>query len=187
MVMDGSSAQKKLTVTDFIDWADAQPDDRRYELLNGEIVAQASPLRRHGRIIAGMYDALSGALPSQCEVIPGTGVQVGDDTALEPDLAVFCDERPDDDSRYDGKPTIIIEVLSPSTARYDMSGKVAAYQRIESLEHYLIVHPVERFVLIHSAGPDRDWSIVRAAREDFALDPPAITVPFETIFARLRD
>ena len=185
--MDGSTARKKLTVPEFIDWADAQSDETRYELLNGEIVAQASPLRRHARVIAGIVSALDESLPSRCEVLTGSGIAVEDDSALEPDVVVFCGNRPDDDTRYDGSPAIVVEVLSPSTASRDMGVKLAAYQRIPSLDHYLIVHPVERFVLIHSAGPERDWSIVRVAKEDFALDPPGVTVPFETIFARLND
>lgn len=46
---------KKMAIAEFILWADAQPDDRRYELLNGKIVAQAYPLIQHGRLIAGMF------------------------------------------------------------------------------------------------------------------------------------
>lgn len=67
-----------------------------------------------------------------------------------------------------------------------MGGKLAAYQKINSLQHYLIVHPDERFVLIHSRGPENNWGIVRLAREDFALDPPGVKLSFETIFGRLK-
>ena len=184
--MDGSTARKKLTVPEFIDWADAQSDETRYELLNGEIVAQAGVLGRHVKASLGMQKALDSVLPSSCVTYPTMGVLSDDDSALIPDLAVFCGRDVDDEERYAPDPTIVVEVLSPSTASRDMGVKLAAYQRIPSLDHYLIVHPVERFVLIHSAGPERDWSIVRVAKEDFALDPPGVTVPFETIFARLR-
>lgn len=186
--MDASTAPKKLTVSEFIDWADAQSDGHRYELLNGEIVAQAATVKRHSRVAKGMEAALDSVLPD-CETVREAGVLSGNDAsdALEADLAVYCEEMPGDDTRYDGSPVIIVEILSPSTARYDMGEKRASYQKIESLQHYLIVHPEERFVLIHSAGPARDWSIVRAAREDFALEPPGVIVPFEMIFALLQD
>jgi len=184
--MGTAALDRKLTTAEFIRWADARTDDARYELLHGEIFAQASPLTRHSRVLKGIEAALDSVLPISCEAMTGRGVAIDDDTALEPDLVVFCGEPPADDSRYDGAPTIVVEVLSPSTASRDMGMKLAAYQRIPTLEHYLVVHPVDRFVLIHSAGPERDWSIVRAVREDFALDPPGVTVPFETIFARLR-
>ncbi len=174
-----------MTVDEFVRWSDMQADGLRYELLNGEIVAQAGVLGRHVKVVKNIEASLDVALPPGCTAYAGMGVSDGDDLALIPDLMVLCGREIDDDERYVHDPIIIVEVLSPSTASRDMGDKLLAYQRIPTLEHYLIVHPVERFVLIHSAGPERDWSIVRSVREDFALDPPDVTIPFEPIFARL--
>ena len=185
--MSIAAQNSKMSVDEFLRWADSQQGDRRYELLDGEIVAQASPLYRHGRIIRGMQAALEASLSDTCEVLTNSSIEIDEFTVPEPDLVVFCGDLPGDDERTEGKPVIVVEVLSPSTAKIDMGLKRDAYQRIPAFEHYLVVHPVERFVLIHSAGPERDWSIVRSVREDFALDPPGVTIPFEPIFARLRD
>jgi Uma2 family endonuclease len=185
--MSIAAQNSKMSVDEFLRWADSQQGDRRYELLDGEIVAQANVVGRHTKVVKSLERLLDDALPPSCTVYTPGGVFIDDDFAPICDLMILCGRELGDDERYVPDPVIVIEVLSPSTAKIDMGLKRDAYQRIPALEHYLVVHPVERFVLIHSAGPERDWSIVRSVREDFALDPPGVTIPFEPIFARLRD
>ena len=180
-------APAPMTVPEFLDWA--REDGGRWELDGGYPVEMQSERAGHNRAKRRCVNALERAVGKAglpCEVFADGMDVVLDGSVYVPDTMLRCGDPVDDDMTRLSDPMIVVEVLSPSTASRDMGVKLAAYQRISSLDHYLIVHPVERFVLIHSAGPERDWSIVRAVREDFALDPPGVTVSFETIFARLR-
>jgi Uma2 family endonuclease len=59
-------------------------------------------------------------------------------------------------------PSAVIEVLSPSTERYDRGKKWAAYQRLESLRDYVIVSQREPRIEHFRRKPDGEWSYVAA-------------------------
>ena len=58
-----------------------------------------------------------------------------------PDVTVVCDEPRFDDTHFDTllNPTVLIEVLSPSTAAYDRGEKFAAYQKLDSSCEYVLI------------------------------------------------
>lgn len=59
-----------------------------------------------------------------------------------PDVVVTCDRRDQDTPLYKSHPTLIVEVLSTSTEAFDRGDKFIDYQRLPSLEEYLIdQHP----------------------------------------------
>lgn len=70
-----------------------------------------------------------------------------------PDLQVVCDSNPPT-SVYQDSPVLIIEVLSPSTRRYDLDEKMNAYLQIPSLQCYIVLeqHQPIAIVMRHSEG-----------------------------------
>ncbi len=54
-------------------------------------------------------------------------------------------------------PTLIVEVLSPSTEKYDRDKKFKAYKSIESLRHYLLVWQSEKFVALYTKHNEKFW------------------------------
>lgn len=76
------------------------------------------------------------------------------DTVVQPDVLIVCDLRKLDDRGMRGAPDWIAEVLSPSTARYDRTTKLRAYERAGVPEVWLI-DPIERTVTIHRIANDR--------------------------------
>jgi Uma2 family endonuclease len=63
-------------------------------------------------------------------------------TVVQPDIAVICDPSKIDDKGCKGAPDLVIEILSPSTAKKDMQEKLALYEHY-SVKEYWIVHPSE--------------------------------------------
>ena len=59
-----------------------------------------------------------------------------------PDAIVVCEEPRFEDGHFDTllNPTVVVEVLSPSTETYDRRGKFYAYQTLKSLQEYILVH-----------------------------------------------
>jgi Uma2 family endonuclease len=77
-----------------------------------------------------------------------------------PDVVVVCSEPIIE--KIQGQemlvnPRIIIEVLSPSTARYDYSAKFIAYQSIESFQEYLLVAQDSPHIIQYVRRPDGQW------------------------------
>src|SRR5439155_24903523 len=71
-------------------------------------------------------------------------------------------------------PTLLVEVLSPSTDAYDRGRKFEHYQLIESLVEYLLVASDRVHVDLYARQPDNRWLLASANRLEDSLDPPSV-------------
>jgi Uma2 family endonuclease len=136
------AARRRWTVEEFLALDDGT--DRRYELLNGEIVAMAPPARAHGTLVSRLARVIGNALRPPCEVIAEAGIIPPErgDSYYQADLAVTCTPGAPSD-QFVAEPVLIVEVLSPSTAATDRDRKLPDYRRIASLQHILVVSSTE--------------------------------------------
>ena len=114
------------------------------EYLNGEILAMSGASLAHTRITADIVTELNNQLRGgECEVISNDmRVKTGPKGAyFYPDVVVFCGEPEVEDNVFDTllNPTVVIEVLSPSTEVYDRGEKFRHYQELTSLREYILV------------------------------------------------
>ena len=111
-------AEKRWTVDEFLAWDDGT--DRRYELVDGRIVAMAPPSEAHAAIVSNLTIPIGNQLQPPCRVLGEFGVRLPDrdDSFYQFDLAVTCAPA-DPARRYVAEPELIVEVLSPSTALHD--------------------------------------------------------------------
>jgi Uma2 family endonuclease len=138
-------AEKLWTVDDFLAWDDGT--DRRYELVDGHVVAMAPPSETHGTIVANLSGDLRNRLKPPCRVVGEAGVVPGDrnDTYYQADLLVTC-AAPERGRAYPPEPVLVVEVLSPSTEVHDRGRKVEDYSRLPSVKEILLVSSEERRV-----------------------------------------
>lgn len=139
-------AQPRLSLQDFLAWENAQP--ARHEFYRGEVFAVVGVRRVHGTVSGNLFIALSRHLKgSPCAILTESlKVQVADDAIVYPDVFVTRDPA---DLRTDmifRAPTLVVEVLSESTAAYDRGLKSSLYRRLPSLREYLLVDPDARTV-----------------------------------------
>lgn len=144
--------EKNYTYADVLSWG----DDIRAEIIFGELYMMAPPMRIHqevsGNLFAQIYAFLS---DKPCKVYSAPfGVRLFEqdndspndvDTLVEPDITVVCDHSKLDKYGCKGVPDLIIEILSPSTARHDRFVKLNLYQRAKVRE-YWIVDPLNKTV-----------------------------------------
>ena len=164
-------------------WYEAQATGR-YERVDGRIVAMAPERGAHLRVKGAVFKALDRAVTVagvHCQALPdGATIETGD-SDYEPDAVVNCGEAMGDDAIAVPKPAIIVDVLSPGTASTDTGGKLADYFRVESVAHYLIVHPTRRMVTHHRrAGEGIETRIV--VNGPIAMDPPGIVITVEELY-----
>lgn len=140
----------------FLAWAAGQP--QRWELVDGVARMMTGGSLNHSRIAGNAYFALRSRLGrGRCEAF-------GSDAAviLEPHRVVFPDVSvscgPEDGPGL-AAPVVVVEVLSPSTEAWDLGHKAAAYRRLPSLRHLVLVYQ-DRVAVQH---------FHRAAEEAFTL------------------
>lgn len=138
--------QSRLSIEDYLAWENEQPD--RNEYYRGEVFAMVGARRVHGRVVTNLVRRLSEALDgTPCQVFAETmKLQVSDDAVFYPDLMVTCDPSDLETDMVFRSPTLIVEVLSPSTQAFDRGLKFAAYRRLASLREYVLVDPETRVV-----------------------------------------
>ncbi|MES2709517.1 MAG: Uma2 family endonuclease [Verrucomicrobiota bacterium] len=100
-----------------------------------------------------------------------------------PDAMVCCDPT-DDAEYYRQRPVLIVEILSPQTARVDQREKFLAYQTIPSLEVYVMVDQDACRLIIHRR--DNDWQAEFLTEPDGILTVPGLgwSVPLKDIYER---
>ncbi|MBL8349985.1 MAG: Uma2 family endonuclease [Burkholderiaceae bacterium] len=150
-------ARQKPTLDEFLAWENQQVEKHEYH--RGEVFAMVGGRRTHGRVVLNLGTELNLQLRgAPCQVFSeGMKVQIADDTILYPDLFVTCDKADLATEVIFRAPTLVIEVLSPSTQGYDRSQKFALYRRIESLQEYILVDPETRRVDGFRRGADGLW------------------------------
>jgi Uma2 family endonuclease len=134
----------------------------RHEYLHGEIFQMAGTSYAHSILVTNLLHRLANALDgSQCRPIAtDLRVQV-DATGLYtyPDVLIVCGAPEFEDDVFDTllNPTVIVEVLSPSTETYDRGAKFGHYRQIPSFKECVLVAQdrvcVEQFV----RQPDDTW------------------------------
>jgi len=148
----------RMTVDEYLAWAEGRTG--RHDLINGEVFARAAERAAHWKTKLATHVALLSAIRSKglpCHVAPdGPTVRIDNFTAFEPDGLVYCGPEAPPSALTIENPIIIVEVLSPSTGRYDVSRKLAGYFRLPSVAHYLIIDPDEPLVIHHARGRRRD-------------------------------
>jgi len=153
--------KKKYTLEEYLELD--KNSEERYEYFDGEVFAMAGESPNHARISGNVYSALQERLRrGRCEVF-NSEMRIKVPAALPyryPDVSVVCGEPVFDN--IDGQqtlvnPILIIEVLSPLTAGYDLVEKFAAYQSIHSFQEYILISQDRPHVIQHIKKAERRW------------------------------
>jgi Uma2 family endonuclease len=136
-----ASVSGKFDLESYLAWEATQVE--KYEHHAGDVFAMVGARLAHNTVALNLSVALKNGLRGgPCRVFgDGTKVRVeAADAVLYPNVVVTCDVRdrgPED--RFLAHPTLIVEVLSDSTAAYDRGEKFALYRRLPSLREYVLV------------------------------------------------
>lgn len=146
-------SRPEMTLEEFLDFA-AQSSER-YEFIGGEVILLSSPSFQHQRAVLALGSFLrdwSRGTPCQALVAPfDVLLEAYDRTnVVQPDVVVICDlENINEQGRYRGVPTLVVEVLSESTRSHDMVKKLEVY-RAGGVKEYWIVNPFTEEVYVYT-------------------------------------
>jgi Uma2 family endonuclease len=148
------------------------------EYYQGEMFAMAGAKWNHNLIAGNLVGGLRQQLRSRpCGVTPSDMRVLVSASGLYtyPDVIVVCGEPRFLDDRQDTllNPTLIVEVLSPSTEAYDRGRKFEHYRSLESLAEYLLVSSQRVSAELYARQPDGRWLLTAANRLEDTLELPA--------------
>lgn len=162
----------KFSPEEYLAWEADQLE--KHEYVDGEVFAMAGAGEGHVTVTGNVYMALRQHLKgSPCRTFM-SDMKVQADAASSyfyPDVVVTCSPVDAQDPLIKREPTLIVEVLSPSTAAYDRGGKFSAYRQITSLQEYVLIDTDTRATDVYRKGADGLWVLhpfIRDASVEFA-------------------
>jgi Uma2 family endonuclease len=186
----------KMTADEFLVWAEALPKEAgRFELWDGEVIVKHGPVGQQqaersqhweakGNIFSALREAIKKAGLTCFAVLDGASVRLKNERLVEPDTLVYCGAKVPRGVLEVPNPVIIVEVLSPSTSKYDMGDKLAGYFELPSVQHVIYIDP-DRPLLIHhkrGTGDALETRILTSGR--LQLDPPGLDVDLVEVLAQ---
>ena len=144
------SVAKKLderyNYADYLTWTD---EDERWEIIEGvPYMMSPSPTRKHQKVSMQLSLIIGNYLKEKsCEIYSAPfDVRLLDKskyedeifTVVQPDISVICDKEKLDEKGCLGSPDMIIEILSPSTAKKDKIDKFYLYEKYGVKEYWLV-------------------------------------------------
>jgi len=172
---------------------EAFPEDHRYryEIIDGDLVVSPSPGERHQAAVVNLVFAIRAFLevhPIGSVYVAPFDVLFSEVNVVEPDLLFVGADRKSliEQNGVHGAPDLVIEVLSPSTRRTDVTRKKDLYER-GGVREYWIVHPEERWVemLRLAGGVFVHFATLAADRHEVLTSPvlPGFSLELQRLFA----
>jgi Uma2 family endonuclease len=189
--MMASTVQTRLTAQQYLEIE--RRAEYKSEFLNGEMFAMSGASRAHNLIATNVTRELSGQLRGRpCETYAGDMRVKVSETGLYtyPDVLVVCGEAEFEDAHVDTllNPTVIVEVLSPSTEAYDRGEKFAQFRNLASLREYVLIAQdrprIERFR--RSEGHDWLFSSVDGLEETAHLTAIGCDLALADVYERVQ-
>ncbi len=164
--------ERAFTYSDYASW----PDDKRYEVIGGvaysmspgasdihqdvsvQFVTEFSVYLR-GKKCKVYHPPFDVILPEEGETFETAS------NVVQPDVFIVCDKEKKTRRGYYGAPELIVEILSPSTARRDIKYKRKLYQRF-GVKEYWIADPVHKIVQVYKLDKDGKYGFPETYTEE---------------------
>lgn len=143
--------KKKYTEQDYSLLEEGAP----FQLIDNDLVMSPSPSLSHQLILGEFYDVLKAYIkqhdPKGFVVLSPIDIHLDEGNIFQPDLAYISAVRKEEivKERIEGAPDLIIEILSPSNAYYDLRQKKDIYEK-HGVKEYIIVDPIQENAEVHT-------------------------------------
>ncbi len=159
--------------------------EMRHELIDGVAYAMTGASKHHNLITGNIFREIGNHLKTgTCQPYTSDMKLRIDDHFFYPDVMVVCEEQTDEADHseyYTESPTLLIEVLSPSTRRTDQTIKRNHYLSIPSLQEYVLIE--QNFIDIEVARKSEGWKSTHyTGDQDIWLESISCTIPMQEIY-----
>lgn len=180
----------KITPEDYLEIE--RQAEYKSEYFAGEMFAMAGASKRHNLIVSNLIRTLGNQLlESDCNVYP-SDMRIKIPRVKKytyADVVIACGQEEFDDEKEDTllNPLVIIEVLSDSTEAYDRGQKFVYYQKIPSLQEYLLVSQHDCQIEQYVRNSERFWTYAEYhdAEDSVTIQTVKVELRLKDIYARL--
>ena len=149
---DNFDENSRYTYADYIKWEGSD----RYQLINGEVFMMASPSVVHQAIVREMLLRFGNWLQDKpCQVFAAPlDVRLfpkedkSDNTVVQPDILIVCDNEKIGKNSVNGSPDLVIEIVSPSNTHSELFYKFQYYLEAK-VKEYWVIDPEGKKVQVH--------------------------------------
>lgn len=189
--------KKKFTVQEYLEFEKASVEKHEYYqgeifqmLGHGEFLAMSGAANRHNFMFTSIFTGIASRLNGKSCRPYGPDMRLhipGNTLFTYPDISIYCGEpenSPEDEDSFKN-PTVIIEILSPSTRQYDRSDKFKLYRDIPSLKEYILVDTAEINVEVFRFVSTDHWELEELKKKDSVLQMRSVNIeiPLLEIYA----
>jgi Uma2 family endonuclease len=159
----------------------------KHEYFQGEIFLMSGAGRRHNIIFSNLFIEIGIKLRGKSCRPYGSDMRVyipQNTLFTYPDISIFCGEMEllDDDNAI--APTVIIEILSPSTKSYDRGDKFKLYRDIPTLHEYILVDSEAVGIEVFRLNSSQHWELeeLKSADQDLVINAIQFKLPLKAIY-----
>ena len=150
IVFDFGFEKTKSTYADYL----KTPEGGKYQLIDGEIIEMPSPKSIHQQIIVLLSSEFIQKIHKKKKgvvFVAPMDVYLSETETYQPDVFIILNENTSiiEENRIKGAPDLVVEILSPSTAYYDLRHKKNIYEA-SGVKEYWILDPIEKSLEIYS-------------------------------------
>ena len=190
-----AAARRRMTADEFLNWALTQ--EETYELVDGVPVAKfrsgpesmANGTRSHAQVSGNIYFALRRRLRGgPCRpYTDDLSVRTSIERVRRPDVLVECGRGNGGDLEATA-PTVLFEVLSPSSQREDLVLKPLEYKRIETVKLYAAVYTDVALLKVWARDEEGRWldDVVSGLQANLPLPMLGIDLPLSEIYEEIE-
>lgn len=191
--------KKKFTIEEYLEFERASDERHEYYLGeifrmdgHGELLAMSGAGNNHNEIFSNLFLAVGNQLKGKkCRPYgPDMRMYIPENTLYTyPDISIYCKDPvdgPDDDIATN--PTVIIEILSPSTRNYDMGGKFDLYRDIPTLKEYILADTQSVRVYAFRINEGGHWELeeYKNIQDTLLIKVADLSIPLSTIYEAVK-
>ncbi len=181
---------QRWTVEAYLDFE--MTSETKHEYFDGEVYAMSGASEKHNHIVANTIGSFFAQLrESPCNALSSDQrVRVSKRQYVYPDITIVCGERQFTGEKPDTllNPTVLIEVLSPSTEGYDKTVKSEYYRSIPSLKEYLLISQEKCHIEHYARQTNGKWFVADVMQMDGTLELSSVqcTLAAEDVYNKVK-
>jgi Uma2 family endonuclease len=183
----GAEPILKYTVEEYLSLEEKSLEKNEY--YKGEIFAMAGASIQHNQIASNTHIAIGNHLQNRkCQIFQSDlKINVAKNSLISyPDLSIVCGAIETLQNHKDivTNPSVLIEILSPTTQDYDRGGKFKLYRDIATLQEYILISSTENLVEKYTRQPNVTWLLEEFKTVDaiMAISTIDMQLPLHDIF-----
>jgi len=179
--------KRHYTMEEYLEMENAS--EEKHEYYQGEIFAMSGARLPHIIVTGNLFASLRSKLKGKPCRPYGNDMRIhipANTLFTYPDLTIICGkpESLNNDGLNFLNPTVLIEVLSPSTRKYDRESKFKLYRDIPSLKEYVMVDPASISVEAHYINSSGNWELqdFTSIDDDLSLNSVGVSLTLKEIY-----